>query len=91
VALEASDHAHFSAEVPSICRKNVYDIDGVYRAHEQVYQEAGHPEWVNEMRVFLRENRDKIAKKYENGSIPGAGASDFVERKARALEFLRGL
>ncbi|MCZ7356843.1 MAG: hypothetical protein O8C66_14255 [Candidatus Methanoperedens sp.] len=93
VALEAGDHAYFSAEVPShLPRKTFFDINDVFDAHAQVYREAGHEEWIDEIRNFLRQNKDFIRYRYEiTGLIPGSYLPDFVERRRIALEFLDGL
>ena len=92
VTLEASDHAEFSAEVPRhLPRKVFFDIDDVYDAHAQVYDEAGHPEWNAEIRKFLQSQKQTIKKAYESGKVPGANLPDFPQRKQRAFSFLDSL
>jgi hypothetical protein len=89
VGLEADDHAVFSGELPRhLPRKRFFDIDDVFNAHAEMYRDHGHPEWVDEMRAFLRQNRQRIRSRYEQGRLPGASDPDFVERRQRALRFL---
>jgi hypothetical protein len=92
VALEATDHAVFSGELPRYARRGLFrDIDEIFDAHAAMYREAGHPEWIPEMRRFLREHRAKIRHAYERGRVPGGRAADFPERWARVRRFLDDL
>lgn len=92
VALEATDHQHFSTELPRyLPKKQFYDVDDVFDAHARMYREAGHPEWVDEMRAFLRENRDTIRRRYQDGSVPGGDHADFAGRLDRVSKFLDAL
>jgi hypothetical protein len=93
VSLEATDHAYYSKEVPQHLPRGgaFYDIDDVYHAHAQTYQEAGHPEWIPVIRGFVREQRDVIRRRYAAGKVPGARKPDFPQRVQRVEEFLDSL
>jgi hypothetical protein len=93
VALEWEDHRIFTEEVPRWLPrdKRFYDVDEIFDAHAHVYQSHGHPEWIPEMRDFLRQNREQLRARYEDGRVPGASAPDFPQRKSRVLEFLDDL
>jgi hypothetical protein len=93
IAVEASEHEKFTSMVPAELGATrgdpiFYDIDDLYRAHRNVYANAGHLEWVADLRDFLRANRDRLLKLYETGRVPGAKLADFPKRLARVRKFL---
>ena len=92
IALEAHEHAWFSAELPRLLSKETFfDIDIVYEAHAEMYRDAGRAEWITEIRHFLRTRKDHLINLYERGAVPGASAPDFNMRKQRVLSFLWNL
>jgi hypothetical protein len=92
VALDQSDHSMFSAWMRGLLnRKTLVDIDELYDLHSQMYQDNGHPEYVEQARAFLRAWKDVIRVRYEQGKVPGSRAPNFPERRARALKFLENL
>jgi hypothetical protein len=94
VALEAEDHSTFSRWMRGLLnRRTVIDIDELYSLHRDMYQLNGHPEFIKEIDVFLREWKDIIRDRYAHAhkDIPGVRRSDFPERRDRVLKFLDGL
>jgi len=92
VALDQSDHSMFSGWMRGLLnRKTRVDVDELYALHSQMYQDNGHPEYVAQMRIFLRGWRDTIRGRYQQGNVPGGHDPDFTERRARVLEFLNNL
>lgn len=92
VAVGVEEHHIFSAEVPRHLPRGLgHDIDEVFRAHARAYIENGHPEWVDELTEFLKQHRDAISNRYQQGQVPTAGEPDFEKRRSRALKFLEGL
>ena len=94
VALEWSDHSVFTTELSRYLPRRpklFYDIDEVFRAHSEMYKAQGHPEWIDEMKTFLRQNRQRIKDVYEAGKVPSAKASDFPAIKERVFRFLDSL
>jgi hypothetical protein len=90
IALEASDHAVFSAELPRYLPRGglFYDIDEIFTAHTTMYQRSGHSEWIPEIRRFLRQHRDGIRRLYQQRRVPGADEPDFSRRLRRVMRFL---
>jgi peptidoglycan hydrolase-like protein with peptidoglycan-binding domain len=92
VALEQSDHQTFSAWMRGLLnRKTALDIDELYELHSQMYQDNGHPEYVAQMRIFLRESKDAIRSLYDKGKVPTGKWLDFPARRARVQRFLDSL
>lgn len=93
IALEASDHAIFSGELPRYLPRGrlFFDIDEIFHAHSLMYQKAGRPEWIQDIRAFLRQHRDQIRRIYQQGRIPGRRGSDFPQRLERVQHFLDSL
>lgn len=92
VALEKGDHQTFSAWMRGILnRKTIVDIDELYDLHREMYQDNGHPEYVEQIQIFLRQWKNVIRSRYESGKVPGSRRADFAERKARVLRFLDSL
>jgi hypothetical protein len=92
ISLEADDHQYFSTEVPRhLPRKTYFDITDIYQAHAEVYDQASHPEWLEPVRAFLRQHRDRIRARYQSGDVPGSLEPDFERRRAAVFEFLDGL
>ncbi len=92
IALEASDHTKFTSELPRIrTRELFYDIDEVFKAHAEMYEAMGHPEWVPQLRKFLRAHKDTILGVYKQKLVPGAHLSDYPQRLRRVTRFLNSL
>ena len=94
VALELGEHTFFSEHVPAaLNRKKVVfrHIDIIFEAHAEVYIKNGHPEWVPEIRDFLRQNREIIKRRYQQGRVPGSKLSDFHKICQRVFKFLDAL
>jgi peptidoglycan hydrolase-like protein with peptidoglycan-binding domain len=73
VALERSDHDDFSRFMRgSLSKKNKWPINELYQAHVDMFNSLGHPEYVEQLRGFLREKKPKILEAYESGKAPGA-------------------
>jgi hypothetical protein len=89
VALEKGDHQTFSAWMRGLLnRKTLVDIDDLYDLHREMYQDNGHPEYVIQMNVFLKDSSSTIRARYEAAKVPGSRLADFQVRKARVLRFL---
>lgn len=90
VTLEQTDHAYFSAELPQHLKRGknfMADIDVVYDAHATMYKEAGIPEWLPLIKLWLKSVRGRIKSAYTSGKIPGVEADD----SARIEKFLNSL
>ncbi len=92
IALEASDHSKFTTELPRIrTRELFYDIDEVFKAHAEMYESLGHPEWVPQLKKFLRAHKDTILGVYKQKLVPGAHLADYPQRLRRVTRFLNSL
>lgn len=93
IALLQEEHSQFTAEMGRIIQRGTMrlDIDSIYEAHVQMYRNLGHPEWIDELRMSIRQHRDQIRHAYESGTVPSANLPDFNDRRTRAIEFLESL
>jgi hypothetical protein len=73
VGLEVTDHQEFSRFMRgSLSKKNKWPIHELYQAHVDMYTMNGHPEYVTQLRRFLRDMKPKIVRAYETGRAPGS-------------------
>jgi hypothetical protein len=94
VSLESGDHSIFTGALPKYLyggRDKFYDIDELYDAHAQMYIDHGHPEWVGDLRNFLRAYRSHIMSQYDSKQIPGSRNKDYEQRVERVRKFMNGL
>lgn len=92
VSLEWNEHAYFSKELPFHLPRDIFfDIDVIYDAHADMYTQAGHPEWVEELRYFLILMRGKLLRAYMGSTLPGATSPEFNAVRARVTAFLSHL
>ncbi len=91
VALDSDDHKVFSAWMRGLLdRRTVMDVDELYTLSRDMYQMNGHPEFIDEMDIFMRKWKDVIRDRYASGQkdIPGVRRADFPQRRDRVLKFL---
>jgi hypothetical protein len=92
IALEASDHSKFTTELPRIrSREHFYDIDEVFKAHAEMYETMGHPEWIPQLKKFLRAHQTTILGVYNQKLVPGAHLPDYPQRLRRIIRFFNNL
>ena len=92
VLLDAVDHDHFN-EIPRAMPRGARpdDIQTIFNTTAGIYNDANRPEYVDQMRQFLAEHRDRLAQQYQQGMVPGANEPNFADRQAEALSFLNSL
>jgi len=92
IALEASDHSKFTTELPRIRKRDLfYDIDEVFKAHAEMYETMGHPEWIPQLKKFLLAHQARIMGVYNQKLVPGAHLPDYPQRLRRIIRFFNSL
>jgi hypothetical protein len=70
-----------------VVRGVLYDIDTLVEGHIDAYEEMGRPEWAEKLKDYVRDNRERIIKAYEDGTVSWAKLADV----ARVRKYLNEL